>query len=276
MEMDRIVLCCVVLIGVTSGCQGVEQLVKQAAEEAVDEALAPGGKNAQGAADSALRSCKPLKAVRRQLALGPFTAIVVKGGLPIEIVVGKEKHQAKLFGSDEALACIDVERRGNTLYIEERGGGWSTFVGEGVHVAAPSRNLTVTVNGKTVPVRRAESKVVVALKALARLQLKGACNATVSGLHEKQLEVRIFGSGDVRLEGSVTRLVAAVHGSGDVDARDLTAERADLTTFGSGDLTANASRILNARVMGSGDIRYGGSPKQIKTRVMGSGRIASR
>lgn len=50
MEMDRIVLCCVVLIGVTSGCQGVEQLVKQAAEEAVDEALAPGGKNAQGAA----------------------------------------------------------------------------------------------------------------------------------------------------------------------------------------------------------------------------------
>jgi hypothetical protein len=72
----------------------------------------------------------------------------------------------------------------------------------------------------------------------------------------------VHGSGELQASGRVQRLTTNVHGSGGANLVTLNSESADLTTNGSGDISANVSQSVVAMSNGSGRITVYGNPAQ--------------
>ena len=56
-------------------------------------------------------------------------------------------------------------------------------------------------------------------------------------------------------------------------AKALRADKASVSVAGSGDVTVNTSRELDASVSGSGNVLYRGGPTQVRKNVSGSGVV---
>lgn len=104
----------------------------------------------------------------------------------------------------------------------------------------------------------------------------------VSGSGDIEFEIEantlgasVSGSGDLDLKGKVNEFTAAVAGSGDISAYNLSSNKADLKVSGSGSMTLTVNKELKAKVAGSGDIRYKGSPRIEDIKVSGSGNVSS-
>jgi hypothetical protein len=92
-------------------------------------------------------------------------------------------------------------------------------------------------------------------------------------IHATKLKAKVTGSGDMTLSGSTDELQIHVTGSGDFDGESLTSNRTDVSCTGSGDAMVVAKTNLNAKVHGSGDIEYKGTPSQTDIRIFGSGDV---
>ena len=80
----------------------------------------------------------------------------------------------------------------------------------------------------------------------------------------------------MRLSGTTDELYADVMGSGDFNWESLESNRTDVSCTGSGDAVVVANTNLNAKIHGSGDIEYQGSPNQKDIQIFGSGDVDKR
>lgn len=164
-------------------------------------------------------------------------------------------------------------------------------------------NLNLEVSGGVLKikydkmVRRAETvKIYITMKTLTEASLSGSgslvttdrfqnlsnLKVSVSGsgnmdldVNARDIEIGISGSGDIALQGSAEDLDVTISGSGGVDARDLAASGCSVSISGSGNATVFARDEIDARVSGSGNIRYKGDVAKVFSRVSGSGKIRS-
>lgn len=150
-----------------------------------------------------------------------------------------------LAGDDNILPLITTTIQGDALYV---GCTWSFTTSNGVLVG-------------------------VAMPILESMRLDGSGDAELHDLRLTRLRVEISGSGTVTASGAVANLEASIHGSGDVKARKLAAERATLSLHGSGDIRARVTDSVVARLHGSGDIRIDGNPSRRDVQCHGSGDI---
>ena len=115
--------------------------------------------------------------------------------------------------------------------------------------------------------------VEVTLPELPLAKIAGSGNLRLEDVSQDEIKLEITGSGTIQASGQVKYLSAHVTGSGDIKAKGLQAEAANLRVSGSGDIKARATQELKARVSGSGDITVLGSPAIRDTHVSGSGEI---
>jgi hypothetical protein len=127
------------------------------------------------------------------------------------------------------------------------------------------------------------------------VKLSGSGDAYLSGVHGKftaevngsgnlkakdlQLEacyVKGNGSGDIQLAGKSSEFILISAGSGDTDASDMLTASVKAKMAGSGDVSVHVSEQLDVSLSGSGDLRYSGSPKTIKSQTLGSGEVIRR
>lgn len=109
-----------------------------------------------------------------------------------------------------------------------------------------------------------------------KLSIAGSSDARLNGLATDTLEVRISGSGDVVAAGTARRVLLGIAGSGDANLAGLAADDVQVRIAGSGDANVTANKSLDVSVVGSGDVRYGGSVTAVKTSMAGSGTISRR
>ena len=98
--------------------------------------------------------------------------------------------------------------------------------------------------------------------ASANLLMNGSGRINVGEVRGDHATATLNGSGQLRAGGSVRSLTARSTGSGHLDLVNLVSEQADLTSTGSGGLTANVKQSLVAQNGGSGGIRVYGNPVQ--------------
>jgi hypothetical protein len=96
----------------------------------------------------------------------------------------------------------------------------------------------------------------------ANVTLNGSGRMSLGQVHGSALTVNLHGSGSLQASGVVTSLNAHVQGSGGANLTALSSDQADLTTNGSGDITATVKRSLLAQSNGSGRITVYGNPAQ--------------
>jgi hypothetical protein len=105
------------------------------------------------------------------------------------------------------------------------------------------------------------------------LHTSGSGNIKISSLDTGELNMHNSGSSDVDVAGTAKRQILSISGSSKINAFDLKSEESKVNISGSGNVNINVTQSLEARVSGSGDIRYRGNPDIRNIQVSGSGNI---
>lgn len=215
---------------------------------------------------------RPIQPIRHCVIDGSAEVIFFRSKLPCLVVAGE---------NIESIARIKTRFKGDTLYIEQEGisinlnGASINVVGNGCVIAGG--DIYISGNGRVrgASVKTAASKIVVgmALPESPSFSLRGSGNVELHDVQQRGLDLSIRGSGDIEVSGSVDRFCVEISGSGDVDARDLSASSACLSIAGSGDIDAYVTNQVQARIAGSGDISIRGNPQIRDHSVSGSGKV---
>jgi len=115
-------------------------------------------------------------------------------------------------------------------------------------------------------------KVKIVVPELEALNLEGSGDAEITGVTGPSLELSTHGSGDITASGRVEKLNISGYGSGDSYLAKLDADDAIVRLRGSGDAHVHANRTLDVEIFGSGDVHYAGSPR-VNSTVKGSGDV---
>jgi len=191
----------------------------------------------------ALRGSGIAASQRRQVPR--FAGVELAGSNTVVLRVG-DRQSVVVHADDNLLGRVTTEVRDGRLVIGNTPGSFTTKAPMRVEIRVPSIGL---------------------------LALSGSGAVVATGIRGPALKVTLTGSGTLRASGTVDRLDATLTGSGDVELLQLVAADAHAVVSGSGRILVTATRRLDASVLGSGTILYGGKPARLTTSVTGSGVI---
>jgi len=173
-------------------------------------------------------------------------------------VTVKSLNSVKIKGSGDVFSD---QFKGDKLDIAIEGSGDVKFK----EIHADQLRIAITGSGD-VAIGNVESQSV-------ESKIQGSGDIRLGALRAGQVSITLNGSGDVSAGGSADKVAIEISGSGDVHARKLIAREVDVKVLASGEADVHATEKITARVLGSGEIRYAGSPKKVDRVVKGSGSI---
>lgn len=201
--------------------------------------------------------------------VGSFSKINVKGSFDVTLVSGKGELTIRTDADDGTVARIITEVTDNTLNIYfEKSSKKINYPTKKIAIEVPFEQLDEVVLAGSGSIVNQDKISAANLK----VKLTGSGDVELS-ITAKNTLAELTGSGDLKLKGKTDNLEATVVGSGDLHAFDLLSGNTEVTVSGSGDGNVYASETIKARVNGSGNIKYKGSPKKEDTKVAGSGDI---
>ena len=221
---------------------------------------------------------------------------------PSKKYITKELNNVSNFSSIKVLGSTDVEYRqssgskteisiygsDNLLEVSTANGVLQVNIKKGVKILSGERRLKVIASSPSLDEVDIKGSADVYLKGTIKgadltlnitgsgdieaenLQyanifalVKGSGDIDLKNVKATTVMSEVNGSGDINIKGSAQKATLTVNGSGDISAEKLAATNVVATVAGSGDIVCYASRQLDARVSGSGDIEYKGSPSVV-------------
>ncbi len=206
--------------------------------------------------------------------VGPATSLVVEADsnlLPFirtelrgdRLVIEKKRsfrtnHPVRVTYTVPRLASVRHDGSGH-LSVQDLNGGPLVVEGRGsgsVLLTGRVSSLDVSQNGSgSIDATTLQS-------GGGNLSLNGSGRVVAGRMQGERVTANLNGSGQLRVTGAVRNLAARSNGSGHLDLADLVSEQADLSSTGSGGMTANVRQSLVAQNGGSGGIRVYGNPSQ--------------
>ncbi len=195
---------------------------------------------------------------------GEFNSVDLK--IAADVIIFEDDNHSILIEADRSLMpYLAADLAGKTLYLQSR---------------------------KNIRLSRNRITIYIGMPSVSRLCVSGSGSITAEDILESDnLELGIFGSGNItttvntallrsKINGSGAILVdgtAPMHkieikGSGKVKARGLQNDMCEIKVMGSGNSYVRVASVLDAEIAGSGDIYVSGSPR-INARVNGTGKI---
>ena len=180
--------------------------------------------------------------------LSGFNAVSVAGSFDVYITQGSSES-VKVDAPSEIIDRIVTEVEGGVLKIYTKNNtkfnwNWGDHKKMIIYVA-PSLKLKLTGSG----------------------DLNGKVDV-------KSLESTISGSGDITVSGHADSSSVSVVGSGDFTGQNLVTTNTTVKVAGSGDARINAADKIEASVVGSGDVHYTGTAKNVSSSKAGSGSVS--
>jgi len=186
-----------------------------------------------------------------------FSSIRVLGSPDVEYRQSSDsKTTVSIYGSDNLVDLLEVSTVNGVLQVN---------IKKGVKILSGERRLKVIASSPSLDdvdikgsadVYLAENLQYTNLSAF----VKGSGDINVKNVKATTVKTIVSGSGDVEMKGSTQMAMLTVNGSGDISADKLTATNVVATVSGSGDISCYASKQLDAKANGSGDIEYKGNP----------------
>ena len=239
-------------------------------------------------------------------AVANFSRLVL--ALPATVTLSQGATESLTISADDNLLPLMVTRvSGEELIIEgDKSHGFSTKKEIRIRLTVKALNaIHIRGSGDIIDDRLKSDKFDIDIAGSGdvkfksidagqfKIGIKGSGDVTVDSLDGKSVDARVHGSGDIRLPslrasavnisikgsgdvlvaGNADRVDIEVMGSGDVHSRKLIAREASVKIMASGGVDVYAKEKLTASIVGSGDIRYAGSPNDISRTVRGSGSI---
>ena len=179
--------------------------------------------------------------------LAPFTALEVSCHGSIQVRFQEQKN-VEIIGDDNIIPLLTTEVRNDTLYIHAS------------KEYEPHDKL----------------QIIVSIPNLKRFVFNGAGEADLSNVKNDRLEIVMNGAGELLASGETKQADIALTGAGTVDAKNLHAVNAKVTSTGVGSVDIYATEQLDAKASGVGEINYYGSPKTVNRQAAGIGAINER
>jgi len=199
---------------------------------------------------------------------GNYDAVNVVGSMDVHLERGSE-GSISVKTDDNLHEYIKIEVNGDELVIKTEKNVYLKTK-KGIHVTVPFKDISeVSLTGSG----DIDTKDPIDTQNL-EVNLTGSGDIVLAA-NTGAIEASVTGSGDMELSGKTVSLEVGVTGSGDFHGFNLQADDTDAWVSGSGDVKVVANKNLKARVSGSGDIVYKGSPDKSDTKTSGSGDISS-
>lgn len=122
---------------------------------------------------------------------------------------------------------------------------------------------------------RDQDRVVVTMPDLNSFRGEGAGLVRLHNVRADRFDVYYRGAGSLQMNGQVGKLRLQAQGVGEVDAKNLVAQDADVSFEGIGSVTVHAKQRLNASVHGMGNLTYYGNPRVLNKVVAGIGSVVA-
>ncbi|SFE67930.1 head GIN domain-containing protein [Thermoflexibacter ruber] len=201
--------------------------------------------------------------------LEAFKTVKIGGSFNVTLQEGNTES-VKITASGIDLDDIITENEGSTLNIRIRNDKWNSRNNYNytVDIVLTYKNLEkINSSGSS----RISTKSTIKSEDF-ELALSGS-GKFKGALATQRLNVSLSGSGDIEITGNTKEQSISISGSGDVQAIDLKSSFTKINISGSGNAKVHASEELDARVSGSGDIRFAGNPQKQIFKSSGSGSI---
>lgn len=104
-------------------------------------------------------------------------------------------------------------------------------------------------------------KIKITMPEASVIKNSGNSNLVVKNIFGRYFRLENTGNGESKISGAIDVLDIVKTGNGDVDASKLNAKKADLKSTGNGNLIANVSDEVTAKLTGNGDIINKGRAK---------------
>lgn len=190
-----------------------------------------------------------------------FSSISVLGSPDVEYRQSNgSKTTVSIYGSDNLVDLLEVSTVNGVLQVN---------IKKGVKILSGERRLKVIASSPSLNQVDIKGSADVYLKGTIKgndlnLNIAGSGDIEAENLQYANIFALVKGSGDIDLKNvKATTVMSEVNGSGDISAEKLAATNVVATVAGSGDIVCYASGQLDARVSGSGDIEYKGSPSVV-------------
>jgi len=180
-------------------------------------------------------------------AVGGFTEVDVSGAFTVHLTAGKP-FRVVVSADDNIVAHVITEVRGTRLVVS---------LDEGI---CPKQPLQVDID----------------LDKLEVVTTSGSAVVDASGVDSQALNVATAGAGTITLAGQASRLKASLSGAGTLHAYELSAPDVEVGIQGKGDAEVHATNRLRGSIVGMGNIRYAGHPKDVEKSITGIGDIEPR
>ena len=177
-----------------------------------------------------------------------FSNISLNGSEDVEIIPSKE-NKVIVSGYQNLVPSYKTKVSGSTLNLEFE------------------RNY--------YNVRNNNIKVTIYTTGISKIEMNGSGNISLrDSLKTDRLRMEINGSGNIYTYNNyIENVELDVNGSGNINARNTTGRYVYAEISGSGDIEITAQEKLEAKISGSGEIKYWGNPSTVNTDVSGSGRV---
>lgn len=186
------------------------------------------------------------RVVQQRRDVGSFDSVETQGSENVEVRFGPTPSLV-IAADDNILPLITTQVVNGELKIGSRGS---------FRMHGPIRAWVTTPN----------------LKAFTT---SGSGDVLIHDVNNGALALTMNGSGSMTANGRTGRLDVTLNGSGRAQLASLAATDVTAGLNGSGSATVNAHGRLDARIFGSGSLRYVGKPAELRTSHFGSGRVVA-
>lgn len=199
--------------------------------------------------------------------VGSFKGVKIGGSFDVIIQEGASEG-VKITASDINLEDIITEMRGDMLVIRTKDDKWNWRNSYKVDIVVTYKTLNsiVSSGSSSIVVKSTIKSDNFSLELSGSGKFKGSIEAS-------ELETSLSGSGDIELSGKASKQEISISGSGDIEALGMKTSYTKVSISGSGNAKVAVSESLEARITGSGDIRFEGNPSKQIIKSTGSGSI---
>jgi len=190
--------------------------------------------------------------VQDERMLTAVNEVVLGSSVRAELIAG-EKQSIVVYAQANVQPVLNTTVKGETLTIDIEG---NVSMSEDTYVVitlpalkSAKTNTSGSITGSGFSGDKIE------------LEVTGSGDISFTDLNYEDYEAKVTSSGDILIEGRGDKLDAETNGSGNVNASGLVVNKAKATTKSSGHIMVAVGGELKAKITGSGNITYSGSPK---------------
>ena len=205
--------------------------------------------------------------IERKVDLSRFTGISIPGSAKVYLTQGSEQ-MVRIEGQENIIDNLILDVSGGVWRIAGKKSVWRSETLK-IYITIEDLSLIkISGSGDVFTQNHFQGK--------RDLELRISGSGTVKlDIEVDDVDGSVSGSGDIYLAGSADKLNLGISGSGKIKAEKMKAQNADLHISGSGNMNVWVVENLDATISGSGSVYYTGNPR-INTRVSGSGNVRAR